>query len=469
MKRAIRKTAVLLTLAALLTGGPSRAFAEGYAGRAGAFLRMGAGAIALGAGDAGVARAMGTEQAHYNPAGLPFAPGNDISLGYHALSLDRRLAHVGALYQIPQIALWRAPMVPVLLPDRKRDGPPVRLQPLERIRRTAGRQLAVEDYLPALSEAILAAARDSAWTDTTVPAAVLELDGRRVQAGVLTPVVRELVPVVRRWDDPTDARIREELARRHQDVRKKPAAVALRWTHAGTDEIAARNSSGLQYATLGYYENRFSLSFGLRVHPALSVGVTAGVLYALVPDVLEDGSGSLTSTTFGVDVGMQLRPFYAGSPFMRLNTLVLGAAAYDLGARNSWDTTGYWSRGVTRDDDYPDRYRVGAAWSPRAGVQMFLDLETDMRDLLRPKGGVEVCLFGPGSITSPGESPCGDLPDRTRLMVRAGVDRDRPTFGLGLMLDLLGMGMTRLDYAFVADRVSPEPTQVISWRFLFTL
>ena len=55
-----------------------------------------------------------------------------------------------------------------------------------------------------------------------------------------------------------------------------------------------------------------------------------------------------------------------------------------------------------------------------------------------------------------------------RVLLRTGYDKDQPTFGLGLEFVLNGLGMTRLDYAYVLENASPVATQVISWRFLLT-
>lgn len=328
------------------------ASAEGYAGYAGAFLRMGAGAVSVAGGDAGVARSMGIEQTNFNAAGLPYASSSEAHFGYHFLSLDRKLLYNGVLYQVPRL---------------------------------------------------------------------------------------ESTPLL------------------------KPAAVALTWTHAGTDNIDGRDRDGNPTESLGYFENRFAASFGLKFHRSFSAGVTLGVLYALFPHQVREDDSALTSTTFGADIGVQVRPFLDAESPLRLNTLVLGAAAYGLLAKNSWNTTGVSSQGDTRVDDYPHRFRAGFSYRPLAGVETFLDLETDFEYLLLPKGGVEVGLFNDTGEKIKSRWTGGF----TGLVLRAGMDRDRPAFGFGVGFRLFGVGSTRLDYAYVLEPVSPEATQVVSWRFLF--
>jgi len=62
---------------------------------AGAFLRMGLGARALGMGGAYTAIADGPEAAYYNPGGMPFLNQRQIMASYRFLSLDRTFAFLG--------------------------------------------------------------------------------------------------------------------------------------------------------------------------------------------------------------------------------------------------------------------------------------------------------------------------------------------------------------------------------------
>lgn len=441
---------------------------EGYAGRAGAFLRMGSGASALATGDAGVARALGAEQAHYNPAGLPHAPANDVYLGYHVLSLDRRLAHVGALVQVPEISFWDDPIVELAVVKRADGGHRLireRDATASRRRETVG----VDDYLRPLADAIVRAAHSPELDERPY----LVLDGREIDAGALAPLIEKLAETARHEGLDSPAQVIARIEREYRRVQQKPAAVAVSWTHAGTENIEARNSNGVKYDELGYFENRFAFSFGLRVHRMLSAGVSVSVLYALVPELLDDGK-ALTSTTFSADLWLQLRPFNELDMPVRLNTLAAGVAAYDLAGKNTWNTTGYWEQGSTKTDDYPSRYRAGIAWSPRPIINLAFDVETDLDRFARAKGGLELFVLGAERYNEANRGAlAGDatraVPTKPALILRGGIDDDRPTFGFGIVFHIDGLGLTRVDYAYVVEDVSPEPTQVLTWRFRFAL
>lgn len=68
---------------------------DGDAGYAGAFLKIGAGARALGMGSAFTALADDHSACVYNPAGVAFIEGREIGLSYALMSFDRRLGFVG--------------------------------------------------------------------------------------------------------------------------------------------------------------------------------------------------------------------------------------------------------------------------------------------------------------------------------------------------------------------------------------
>jgi hypothetical protein len=425
---------------------------------------MGSGAIALGSGDAGVARSMGGEQSHYNPAGLPYSNGNELTLSTHLLSLDRRLSHVSAVYQVPQISFWRGPMRPVYV--ERIDG----VSSIEYVDQTrkSVKQIAPDEYLDAF---VLAVKRfvETSGPGRNAPSVPSEMtllvNGEmvHVEAGALQPVIEEMTRAALRENLTSEAEIQAMVRRRFLRVQQKPAAVALNWTHAGTDGIEARDFDGVKMQDLGYFENRFSLAFGIRLHRTISAGVNAGVLYALVPDLMEDG-GALTSTTFVGDAGIQVRPF-AGQKnrALALESLTAGAAVYGFNGKNSWNTTGYWSLGTTREDEYPLRYRFGASSSLTDQVALFSDVETDLADIAQLKIGLQVNVVE-RAFSAFGAAPSSSG-DRPGLALRAGLDRDRPTFGLGFTIVLNGLGVTSIDYAFVMEPVSPEATQVLSWRF----
>jgi hypothetical protein len=77
---------------------------EGDAGWAGAALRMGIGARALGMGGAHVSAAQGALAIYWNPAAISHQRVREVAFSYSALSLDRRLAYAGLVVPVEPTA-----------------------------------------------------------------------------------------------------------------------------------------------------------------------------------------------------------------------------------------------------------------------------------------------------------------------------------------------------------------------------
>ncbi|MBZ0265696.1 hypothetical protein K8I28_13615 [bacterium] len=465
-------TIILSLLALLLISLPAELQAEGYAGKAGAFLRMGSGAAAVAGGDAGVARAMGVEQAHYNPAGLPFSPSSEVHVGYHVLSLDRTLAHVGAMVQMGSIQYWIKPVRRLMLEQPTTDSGTGYLRPAKSSQLNEANKLEVEDYLDELVTTIYDLLQSGADPFDANYYPDLLFDAIAYTAPTLKPVVISVYTELKNDVDPSPQQIKATIEKQYKKTRENPAALGVRWTHASVGEIDGRDTDGNHYGNLNWYENRFAIVFGLKLHDKFSIGVNAGILHGRIPDMADQETTALTSTTFGADAGIQLRPFYGERIRYNLESLVLGAAVYDIEAKNSWNTSGYWDQGTATVDEFPERYRIGMSYRPIASVETFFDVETDLGDVVRTKTGVEVLLMSGLMPTTGAGSPLMRSSSTGNfgvngLILRAGIDRDLPTFGVGLSFKLKGIGATRLDYAFVAEDVSPEPTQIVSWRFQF--
>ena len=75
--------------------------AAGNGGYAGAYLRIGLGAPALGMGNIGVALPADGFGTYYNPAAMPWLPAKTVSLSYSFMSLDRRFNYIGFTLPLP--------------------------------------------------------------------------------------------------------------------------------------------------------------------------------------------------------------------------------------------------------------------------------------------------------------------------------------------------------------------------------
>jgi len=424
---------------------------------------MGVGAAATGSGDAGVARAMGVDQTHYNPAGLPYSPANEAAFGYHVLSLDRVLTYSGVMMQVTELKYWKSPLVNMKLQDPPNPSLYGIMLPPGEYRGGVSRQKNVDDYLNALVDAIQSCLDPEVNLYDAKFTPILQLDGEEYLAPSLREMVRQVAETARKTGIREKEQIKQYIITQYQGRRENPAAIGLSWTHAGTDEIEGRNFDGRKYGTLGFHENRFALSFGLKLNDHVSAGITAGVFYARAGGLFTDRSEALTSTTFGMDLGVQVRPFYSPALPYGLPSLTLGAAIYDLAAKNSWNTEKYWDKGTTKNDLFPKRYRFGIAYAPWQYLSAFVDFETDLDKLLRPKVGIESWVLGANDQLR--ESQNAKSVSLQGFVLRAGWDIEKPTLGFGLDLRLKGVGSTRLDYAYIIQTVSPEDTQILSWRF----
>ena len=84
----------LIILALLVSFSATSRADEEYRAWAGDFMRMGAGAKAMGMGNAYTAVEGDIYSSYFNPAGLAAMEGKDLSLSIHYLSMDRKLMHL---------------------------------------------------------------------------------------------------------------------------------------------------------------------------------------------------------------------------------------------------------------------------------------------------------------------------------------------------------------------------------------
>ncbi len=216
------------------------------------------------------------------------------------------------------------------------------------------------------------------------------------------------------------------------------AGMAVAWINAGVDNIDGRDFSGNYIGNYSYYDNAFFLSFALSPRQNLSLGVSGKILYCRFPGLNNDQS-ALTSAGFGIDVGLFYRPFA---------DLTLGLVSRDQISKNTWNTEKLWERGTSVVDHYPRRLHLAAAYrTPYKWLLLCGEVEDSKEMNPRYHFGVEASYLDVGAL-------------------RAGLDHDHLTFGLGFAAKILGKSVT-VNYAYIAPTVAPSADHIFSWQFAF--
>jgi hypothetical protein len=210
------------------------------------------------------------------------------------------------------------------------------------------------------------------------------------------------------------------------------------WIHAGVSNIEARDFDGEKYATLSNSENAFSLSFALRPHHRVAIGLTGRVVMNRLPGVTQD-EGTLSTSTFGFDFGALVEP---------LDGVRVGVAARNINLKYTWNTQEVYERGTSKVNDFPRAVRAGMAIS-RLVPWLTLAADYEKRELRDATVHV-------GAIAS----------YRNLVQVRAGLNGGQPTFGAGYLFGLLGR-KSELHYAFVAHPENLDSDHVFGWAFVF--
>ena len=222
---------------------------------------------------------------------------------------------------------------------------------------------------------------------------------------------------------------------------KPSAGVSIGWINAGVTNIDGRDFDGNHYGNLEYFENAFTFGFANRFSKYVAVGIGVKVLYDLFPETLEDDK-ALKSTSVGFDVGVIVQP---------IRELRIGLQARDINAKNSWDTSEYWSEGLTKNDDFPTIFKIGAAYFPIEGLEAEYDLELSSQEVIEHHFGFEYAVFFKG---------------RQQFALRTGYDNDVPTFGFGYLFPIGGLN-SQLDAAYIIEDVAPDDTMIFSWSLMF--
>lgn len=216
------------------------------------------------------------------------------------------------------------------------------------------------------------------------------------------------------------------------------AGFSLGWINSGVKNIDGRDMDGRPIGTLSNSENAFYFSFALMPYQRVSLGFSAKVLYNRFPSLAEDGR-AITAKGFGMDFGALIRP---------LDNLSLGVLMRDMGSKYTWNTEKLWERGTTRVDRFPRGFRVGVAFQlPKEGVIGALDLEKNQKQQWRYHLGFEVT-------------------SNDKMTFRGGLNNGEFSFGVGFKYQVFKK-ISKLDYAYVINKVVAQGDHLLSWSFLF--
>ena len=215
------------------------------------------------------------------------------------------------------------------------------------------------------------------------------------------------------------------------------AGIALSLQRVSVGNIDGRDRNGVPTEKLRVSENVIALSFGLRPAPALTLGVTAKLLYAQMVE-------GLTSTTVGLDFG---------ATYLVMEDLRIAVAARDVNSKYRWDTAALYGRqGRQTTDAFPTRLIVGVSYSPS---------------------------FLPALLSVEGESVAGGFMARTgvearlhpMLRVRSGLDALDPSGTLGARwsagASVEATGLTwnpSFDYCFILEPYAPGGAHMLTIR-----
>lgn len=216
------------------------------------------------------------------------------------------------------------------------------------------------------------------------------------------------------------------------------AGLAVSWIHAGVDNIEARDFDGEQYATLSNCENAFALSFALRPHQQLAIGITGRIVLNRLSGVTQD-NGALSASSFGFDFGALLEPL----PGVRI-----GATVRDVNLKYAWNTQGVYELASTKVDHFPVGWSMGVAITrPYAWLTVAADLQKRQYRDAELHLGAQVAY-------------------EDVFQVRAGLNGRKPTFGAGYRFELFGRA-AELHYAFVTHPDALDSDHIFGWAFVF--
>jgi hypothetical protein len=214
--------------------------------------------------------------------------------------------------------------------------------------------------------------------------------------------------------------------------------LSFSWIHAGVDNIDARDFDGEKTGTLSNSENAFNLSFALRPHPRVAIGLTGRVVMNRFPSVTQD-NGTLSTSSFGFDFGALIEP---------LDGVRIGGTARNVNLKYTWNSQEVYERGTSKVNEFPRSVRVGVAISR---LVPWLTLAADYE-----KREFRDATVHFGALASL----------KNMVQLRVGINEDQPTFGGGYVFDLFGR-KSELHYAFVSHPENLDSDHVFGWAFVF--
>ncbi len=203
---------------------------------------------------------------------------------------------------------------------------------------------------------------------------------------------------------------------------------------AGVSNIDGRDFNGIHTQTYSTSENCFFFSFALMPVPFLSLGLSGKVLYYRLPGVAREG-GSLSSSGFGLDFGLMIKPW---------ENISCGILLKDIRAKYTWDTQKVYEKGTQTIDRFPKVFRAGVAYNFLFnGATLTFDIEK-----------VE---FFPVSFYTGIEIEMVDY-----LTVRGGLINGDVTFGFGIDVSVLNRKMN-FNYGYVSEPVALSNIHIFTW------
>ena len=222
---------------------------------------------------------------------------------------------------------------------------------------------------------------------------------------------------------------------------KPTAGVSIGWINAGVSDIDGRDFNGNHYGTLSFHQNAFTFAFANRFSQYVAAGLGVKILYDLFPEMLEDDK-ALKATGVGFDFGLLVKP---------VPGIQFGVQVRDINAKSGWDTSEYWSEGLSKNDEFPTIFKAGVALFALEDISAEYDLEMSSEDAIEHHFGLEYAIIF--------------KPER-RFALRTGYDHNTPTFGFGYTF-AVGRFITQLDMAYIVENIAPDDTMIFSWSLLF--